>query len=168
VGTPAVSELTLAPGAGHGDEGDSSFQGPAQEQLNEPLPVQPKPTNAEEPTNFDAETNSGGAVIALAARSNKPKATAPTAVVREAGGLVTTRPKPEKRKNAKERAKAKFAKKNGAKDDAKDDAKDGTTPMTAKAKSEAESKAKAKAANKAASKAAKAERKAKRTAARAA
>ena len=30
---PAASDLTLAPGAGHGDEGDASFQGPAQEEF---------------------------------------------------------------------------------------------------------------------------------------
>ncbi len=77
----------------------------------EPLPAQPKPTNAEEPTNFDARTNSEQrGDRACTARSKKPEATEPTAVAREAGGLVTTRPKPEKRKNAKERAKAKYAK----------------------------------------------------------
>jgi hypothetical protein len=168
VGTPAVSEQTLAPGAGHGDEGDASFQGPAQEQLNEPLPAQPKPTYAEVAIAADGPNT----VIELNARSRKPKAMEPTAVAREAGGLVTTRPKPEKRKNAKERAKAKFAKaKDGKAKDANDEDKtaaDGTTPMTATAKSEAETKARAerKAEGKVAAKAAKAERKAKRTAAK--
>jgi len=86
------------------------------------------------------------------------KAETAETVTREANSLVMTRPKPEKRKNAKERAKAKFAKHKTA--------KDGTTPMTATAKSGAETKANAKAASKAATKAAKAERKARRTAAR--
>ena len=77
-------------------------------------------------------------------------------------GLVTTLPKPEKRKNAKERAKAKFSKEKTA--------EDGTRPMTVTAKSEAdvkeaERKESRKAATKVAAKAAKAERKAKRTAA---
>jgi hypothetical protein len=74
-------------------------------------------------------------VIALAARTAKPKAAAVTAVPREADGLVTVRAKPEKRLNAKERAKA--------------NAKDGLTPdMKAKAKSKAEAKAAAKAKRK--------------------
>ena len=60
-----------------------------------------------------------GAVIALAARTD---AVATTAIARPADGLVTVRPKPEKRKNAKERAKEKIT-------------GDRTTPMTAKAKS---------------------------------
>ncbi len=48
--------------------------------------------------------------------------------------MSTAHPKPEKRKNAKERAKEKYA---------KDDTKDGTTPdMTAKAKSKVATKAK--------------------------
>jgi hypothetical protein len=88
------------------------------------------------------------------------KAETAETVTREANSLVMTRPKPEKRKNAKEWAKVKFAKDKTA--------KDGTTPMTATAKSGAETKAKVKAARKAAAKAAKAERKAQRTAARAA
>jgi hypothetical protein len=61
------------------------------------------------------------------------KAETAETVTREANSLVMTRPKPEKRKNAKERAKAKFAKDKTA--------KDGTTPMTATAKSGAETKA---------------------------
>ena len=115
MGTPAASKSALAPGAGHGGEGDASLQGPAQER-EEPLSAQPKstymPTN--KPTIFE---------------------TTP----REAG-LVMTRPKPEKRKNAKERAKDKVAKKS---------TEDGTRPMTATAKSKEQSKAKSKAENKA-------------------
>jgi hypothetical protein len=98
VGTPAASDLTLALGAGHGDEGDALFQGPAQEQV---LPAQPKPANPEAAISDDAPS----AVIVLAARTTKPEAAETTAVTREAAGLVMTRPKPEKRKNAKERAK---------------------------------------------------------------
>jgi hypothetical protein len=135
VGTPAASDLTLAPGAGHGDEGDASFQGPAQE---EALSAQPKPTNAKVPTNAEAATNDAGSVITLAARTAKPEAVETAA--RETGGLVMTRPKPEKRKNAKERAKEKYARKDTA---------DGTTPMTAKAKSKGETKAESKKTKKA-------------------
>ena len=88
----------------------------------------------------------------------------PETVETRDAGLVTTRPKPEKRKNAKERAKAKFNKAGNEKT-----AEDGTTPMTATAKSEADlKKAERKAATKVAAKTAKAERKAKRTAAKAA
>jgi hypothetical protein len=130
VGTPAASDLTLAPGAGHGGEGDASFQGPAQE---EALSAQPKPTNAKVPTNVEAATDEAGSVITLAARTAKPEVVEMAA--RETGGLVMTRPKPEKRKNAKERAKEKYAKKDTA---------DGTRPMTAKAKSKVEAKAEAK------------------------
>jgi len=132
VGTPAASESTLAPGAGHGDESDASFQGSAQEQI-ETLPAQPKPTKPEVENSDDAP----GAVIALAARTKKAAAAETTAVPRAAEGLVTVRPKPEKRKNAKERAKEKYAKKN---------TKGGTTPdTTAKAKSKVAKKADAKA-----------------------
>ena len=81
-------------------------------------------------------------MIALAARTAKPAAADETAVTRAAGGLVTVRPKPEKRKNAKERAKEKYAKKG---------TKDGTTPdTTAKAKSKVATKAKKSKATKAA------------------
>jgi hypothetical protein len=100
VGTPAASDLTLAPGAGHGDEGDASFQGPAQE---ESLSAQPKPTNANAPTNAEAATDEAGSVIAFAGRVAKPEAAGKAA--RGTGGLVMTRPKPEKRLNAKDRAK---------------------------------------------------------------
>jgi len=127
-------------------------------QVEAPKPTNSKPANDKPATpevegNFETATettgDAAGTVIALAARAEA------AAVARPADGLVTLRPKPEKRKNAKERAKEKIT-------------KGGTTPMTAKAKSEVERKAKAKALSKAASKAAKAERKAKRTAARAA
>ena len=75
-------------------------------------------------------------MIALAARIPKPEAAEAAAVPREAEGLVTVRPKPAKRKNAKERAKEKYAKKN---------TEDETTPdTTAKAKSKVETKAKSK------------------------
>ena len=85
-------------------------------------------------------------MIELVARTKKPEAAEATAVPRQAEGLVTVRPKPEKRKNAKERAKEKYAKKN-----AKKDTKDGTTPdTTAKAKSRVDSKAKKSKATKAA------------------
>ncbi|MEX0751411.1 MAG: hypothetical protein WD073_00600 [Xanthobacteraceae bacterium] len=129
MGTPAASNSTLVPGAGHGDEGDASFQGPAQEQI-ETLPEQPKPTHAEVAVSDDAP----GSVIEL--HTAKSAAADTTPVTRAASGLVTTRPKPAKRLNAKERAKAKFKTKS---------AEDGTRPdMTAKAKSKAE-KAKVKA-----------------------
>ena len=134
MGTPAASILTLAPGAGHGDEGDASFQGPAQDAT---LPASPKPTN--KPTNkptqadVDAANAALSSVIELKARIAKPEAVATT--MRETSGLVTTRPKPEKRLNAKERAKV--------------NAKDGITPdMKAKAKSKAVAKAAAKAKRK--------------------
>jgi hypothetical protein len=100
VGTPAASNLTLAPGAGHGDEGDASFQGPAQE---EALSAQPKPTNAKVPTNAEAAIDEAGSVITLAARVAKPEMAGKAA--RGTGGFVMTRPKPEKRLNAKDRAK---------------------------------------------------------------
>ena len=85
-------------------------------------------------------------MIALAARTKKPAAAEATAVMRKAEALVTVRPKPEKRKNAKERAKEKYAKKN---------TKDGTTPdTTAKAKSKVAKKAESKAKKSKATKAA--------------
>ena len=135
MGAPAASSLTLAPGAGHGDEGDASLQGPAQEKE---LPASPKPTQADaaifagEPS---GESSGEPSVIALAAKLAKPEAANEIAVARETSGLVTVRAKPAKRLNAKERAKA--------------NAKDGITPeMKAKAKSKAEAKAAAKAKRK--------------------
>jgi hypothetical protein len=136
---PVAGGLVPAPGDGHGDEGDALSQGPAQER-NETLPGQPKPTKAM-PTNAKPsqmmpansgetfESQSSGAVVALG--EAKPKLP---------GNLVTVRPKPEKRKNAKERAKAKYAKVK---------TEDGTTPMTATAKSKVETKAKTEAGTKA-------------------
>ena len=90
-------------------------------------------------------------IIALETRRTKKSAAAEaTAVPREAEGLVTVRPKPEKRKNAKERAKEKYAKKNVEKN-----TKDGTTPdTTAKAKSKVAKKAESKAKKSKATKAA--------------
>jgi len=131
--------LTLAPGAGHGDEGDASFQGPAQEQT---LPAQPKSANLEAAASEDAPS----CVIELAVRTTKPEAAEASAVTREAEGLVTVRPKPAKRKNAKERAKEKYAKKG---------TEDRTTPdTTAKAKSKVDKKAQTKAKKSKATKAA--------------
>jgi hypothetical protein len=162
VGTPAASDLTLAPGAGHGDEGDASFQGPAQE---EALSAQPKPTNAE------ATADEAGSVIPLASRIAKTETGKATA--RETHCRVMTRPKPEKRLNARDRAKTRKAadeaapaapegsglshpkpeKRKNAKERAKEkyarkDTADGTTPTTAKAKSKVETKAEAKKAKK--------------------
>ena len=173
MGTPGVSDLTLSLGAGHGEEGDASNQGPAQERLT-PLLAQPKPTNAEKPANPEAAVSEvePSTVIELKARTTKREAAEVTAVTREAAGLVTVRPKPEKRKNAKERAKEKAkdkpeatevvavtpqavglatahpkpAKHKNAKERAKEKyAKDRTTPdTTAKAKSKVDTKAKSK------------------------
>lgn len=102
--------MTLAPGAGHGDEGDASFQGPAQEKDQaqiKALPAQPKPTN--KPTNPDddaaASEDAPSSVIALAAVTARLKAAEVTAAPRGGDGQVTVRAKPEKRKNAKEKAK---------------------------------------------------------------
>ena len=141
MGTPAARECAQASGAGHGEAGDAPSQGPARKEV---LSAQPKPANADKPAKLEPAT-AEIAIFAAAPRDN---------------GLVTTLPKPEKRKNAKERAKAKFAKK-----DTKDKtAEDGTRPMTATAKSEAEAKAERKAETKVAAKAAKAERKKNRSA----
>jgi hypothetical protein len=78
------------------------------------------------------------------------------------GVLSTAHPKPEKRKNARERAMEKFK---TAKEDVKSDAKNGTKPMTAEAKFKAEdkaAKAKEKVAQKAKDKAQKADTKARK------
>ena len=96
MGQPAASQSTLGPGAGHGGEGDASLQGPAQDERQDlqekaPQPEQPKPTHA----------SSDASIIAL--RIAKPDAVDTTAATHETSGLVMTRPKPEKRKNAKER-----------------------------------------------------------------
>lgn len=104
------------------------------------MPTNELPANAEAATAFEIATEATGdavsTVIALAARTTRAEAAATSAIARPADGLVTVRPKPEKRKNAKERAKAKIT-------------KDGTTPMTAKAKSKVEDKAQDKANDKA-------------------
>ena len=106
MGQPAASQSTLAPGAGHGGEGDASLQGPAQDERQDlqeeaPQPEQPKPTNA----------SSDASIIAL--RVAKRDADDTTAATHESSGLVMTRPKPEKRKNAKERAKDRLEKRKG-------------------------------------------------------
>ena len=139
----------LATGAGHGEAGDAPSQGPARKDV---LSAQPKSANPEK-----LAFSSTAPVIELA------HVVKPETVETRDTSLVMTRPKPEKRKNAKERAKAKFAKKDSTKDKT---AEDGTRPMTATAKSEAEAKAERKVETKVAAKAAKAERKAKRTAAK--
>lgn len=112
------------------------------------LSAQPKSANPEMPANLETGIATSGdepsAVIALADRTMKPEA-AGTAVLHRSEGLVTVRPKPEKRKNAKERAKAKFAKDNTK----EKTAEDGTRPMTVTAKSEVEIKAGKKATTKA-------------------
>ncbi len=136
MGTPAASDSALAPGAGHGDEGDASSQGPAQEKIEkaqtEALPAQPKPAHAQaadlqarseiEPK-MDAvelKTETGSKVVSLPT----PRET------KKADVTVTSIAKPAKRKNAKERARDKMRNKT---------AEGGTRPdMTAKAKSKAE------------------------------
>jgi hypothetical protein len=153
VGTPAAGELTPAPGAGHGGEGDASLQGPAQEPI-ETLPELPKPTNPIETATAaradvtesvaEQETNAASASI-IVLRPNQPE------IDSEAAGIALAHPKPEKRLNAKQRAQAKLKGKSAT----EKSAKDGTTPdTTATAKSKAETKqAKAEAKSKAKSKA---------------
>ena len=116
MGKPAASIATLAPGAGHGDEGDASFQGPAQEEV---LPASPKPTNQvsiqeDKPAQVDINAANAAlsSVIELKARMKKPEAADTAAVTRETGGLVTVRAKPEKRKNAQQRAKERTEERN--------------------------------------------------------
>ena len=148
---------------------------PAQEAIDT-LSVSPKPANIKpaniESTNIesadiefanksaDLETETAleadvatsgdrpGTVIALASLKTNAAAADATAAPRQADGLVTVRPKPEKRKNykerAKERAKEKYAKKS---------TEGGTTPdTTAKAKSKVQAKVKDKVDAKAAAK----------------
>lgn len=125
--------MTPSLGANEAEKG-SAFDAELVAVRRESTPEEPKPakqetTDAAESTFDDAQ----GSVIELAARIAKPDAAEATASTHVASGLVTVRPKPEKRKNAKERAKEKFAKKT---------AEDRTTPdTTAKAKSKAEKKA---------------------------
>ena len=107
------------------------------------LPAQPKPTNkpTNKPANADAAVCEGvpSSVVELKAQTLTSEAAGATA--RAADGLVTVRPKPEKRKNFRERAKEKYAN--------KDTTEDGTTPdTTAKAKSKVAKKAEAKAKRK--------------------
>jgi len=118
VGQPAASKSTLAPGAGHGGEGDASLQGPAQEKDQaqiDTLPEQPKPTNASADASdvacADVSENAPSSIIAL--RTAMRGAREATAATHETSGLVMTRPKPEKRKNAKERAKDRLDKRQG-------------------------------------------------------
>jgi len=98
------------------------------------------PASAEAAAGFGMATqtansaDASGAVIALGARMAEAVET--TAIARPADGLVTVRPKPEKRKNAKERAREKIT-------------KGGTTPMTAKAKSAVQETANDKASDRA-------------------
>jgi hypothetical protein len=54
---------------------------------------------------IDAANAALSSVIELKARIKKPEAADTAAVMRETGGLVTVRAKPEKRKNAQQRAK---------------------------------------------------------------
>jgi hypothetical protein len=114
VGQPAASKSTLAPGAGHGGEGDASLQGPAQEKDQDKdqaqldtLPEQPKPTNASADVSEDAPSS----IIALRTATREARET--NAAPHDTSGLVMTRPKPEKRKNAKERAKDRLEKRKG-------------------------------------------------------
>jgi hypothetical protein len=140
VGTPGLGDVTPVLGAGLSDDRPSVTgealiaQEPAQARVD-PLPVSPKPANAE--TEISSSGDEPSSVIELEGRTTKPEAADTTAVTRKADGLVTVRPKPEKRKNAKERAKAKFT-------------KDRTTPdTTVKAKSKVDAKVETKKARKA-------------------
>jgi hypothetical protein len=119
VGAPGEGDAPSL-GAGGEPKGDAFAVVPA-EARREPAPEA-------KPTYLDVSAgDTQSAVIELAAHTPKPNGAA--AVAREAEGLVTVRPKPEKRKNAKERAKEKHA---------KNTARGGTTPdTTAKAKSKA-------------------------------
>ena len=115
--------------------------------------VEPSVEAAGKPADADAEPAVSGetasAVIALESRMTKSGA---------ADGLVTVRPKPEKRKNYKERAKDKLTEAKAA--------KDGTTPDTmAKAKSKAAAKVTVKVKSKAETKTTKKTRSAARKAA---
>jgi hypothetical protein len=139
VGTPGLDGLMPSLGAGLGDAeptvaGEALVaEEPAQAQNDTP-PEALMPANPE--TEIATSGDEPSSVIELAGRTMKPEAAETTAVTRGANGLVTVRPKPEKRKNAKERAKDKVT-------------KDRTTPdTTAKAKSRVETKAQTKKAKK--------------------
>jgi hypothetical protein len=118
--------------------------------------VEPSVEAAGKPADADAEpavsgetASAASAVIALESRMTKSGA---------ADGLVTVRPKPEKRKNYKERAKDKLTEAKAT--------KDGTTPdTTAKAKSKAAAKVTVKVKSKAETKTTKKTRSAARKAA---
>jgi hypothetical protein len=136
--------VTLSPGAGHGEEGDASSQGPAQEADRtqiETLPVSPKPTNTNNSTNTNTPTYGGkppysgatddgeavvagdvaagtaadlpNAVIALEPRTKGPATGGGAALASRVSELVTVRAKPEKRKNARERARERNERRNG-------------------------------------------------------
>jgi hypothetical protein len=157
VGTPAARGLTQATGAGHGEAGDAPSQGPAREDV---LSAQPKSANSKKPAKLETAKTEKLAISFTAPVIELTAVAKPETAETRDTGLVMTRPKPEKRKNAKERAKDKFAK------DKEKTAEDRTRPMTATAKSDAEAKAKAerKAEVKVAAKAAKTERKKARSA----
>lgn len=136
---PSLDGETPSLGAGLSDAGASvTGDAPIAEepaQAGDVYPLEaPKPTNnksanleaeASVETEFSQSGGEPGAVIALEGR-------AAITGTKVADGLVTVRPKPEKRKNAKERAKEKIT-------------GDGTTPMTATAKSKVHDNAKDKA-----------------------
>lgn len=160
--------MTPAPGAGHGDEGDASFQGPAQV-ATETLPEWPKPTKqattnkpAHASASIEAREDTATAAIKDASASIIVLRPDQPVIDSEAAGQQTdvalAHPKPSRRLNAKQRAQAKL-KGNSAKENS---ARDGTTPdttATAKSKAEAKVEAKAKAkAKKANAKKAKAEK----------
>ncbi len=155
---PAAGDFALASGAGLSDArpsvtGDALVAArPAQEAIDT-LSVWPKPANIEaanieaaniEPAEIETDTKletelatSGdrpGTVIALASLKTKAEVADMTAAPRQADGLVTVRPKPEKRKNYKERAKERI-KERAKETNFKNGAEGGTTPdTTAKAK----------------------------------
>ena len=145
---------------------------PAQEAIDT-LSVSPTPTN--EPVDLETEIHleadvaapgdRSSTVIALAGLKTNAPAADTTAAPRQADGLVTVRPKPEKRKNYKERAKERI-KERGKEKDFKKSTEDGTTPdTTATAKSKVKDKVDAKAAAKAGAKKARKTKSAARTAA---
>ncbi len=120
---------------------------PAQEAIDT-LSVSPKPAISSLPisslpiskprSDLEADVaapgDRSGTVIALASLKTNAQAADTTAAPRQADGLVTVRPKPEKRKNYKERAKERI-KERAKEKDSKKSTEGGTTPdTTAKAK----------------------------------
>ncbi len=95
------------------------------------------------PADFEVSANlevAAGAAAPVSVDAAGEQAEAGDQETGRSSGLATAHPKPEKRKNARERALDKF----------KDDrSRDGTTPMTATAKSRGQDKVKDKAADKA-------------------